>query len=327
MKWTKRIVLGLLSLVLLVALTGLSYQAIATQIDKRNYPAPGQMVDVGGQLLHVQSMGEDQAGPTVVLEGGLSGGVVQWPWVQPEVAQFARVVSYDRAGLGWSEGGEYTDAKSAAEQLHTALRKAGIEGPYVLVGHSFGGTLNRMYAEMYPEEVVGMVLLDSSHPEQTERLAEAAEQTRSGTEPMRLLPDPMQLLPHFGRFGVLRATGILSSQVEDLPPQQRAEGTALLSSTAHLSGMTAEFTNMEATFSQVRQETGDLGDMPLVVLSAGEGAMDGWLDMQAELAGLSSEGVHRVSEQADHESLVMNQEHSRATVEAIEEVVEAARAG
>ena len=137
----------------------------------------------------------------------------------------------------------------------------------------------------------------------------------------------MQLVPFLGRLGIVRASGILNSQVEDLPPQQQAEGIALLSSTAHLSGMAAEFANMEATFSQVRQETGDLGDMPLVVLSAGEGAMDGWMDMQAELAGLSSEGVHRVSEEADHESLVMNREHSRATVEAIEEVIEAAHAG
>jgi pimeloyl-ACP methyl ester carboxylesterase len=326
MKWTKGIVLGLLSLILLAAVTGLSYQAIATQIDKRNYPAPGQMVDVGGQLLHVHSMGKDQEGPTVILEGGLGGGVIQWPWVQPEVAEFAPVVSYDRAGLGWSEGGEYTDARSAAQQLHTALDEAEIEGPSVLVGHSFGGTLNCMYAQMYPEEVVGMVLLDSSHPEQTDRLAEAAEQTRSSMDPMRLVPDPMQLVPLLGRFGIIRATGILNSQVEDLPPQQRVEGKALLSSTAHLSGMAAEFANMEATFSQVRQETGDLGDMPLVVLSAAEGAMDGWMDMQVELAALSSEGVHRVSEQADHEGLVMNQEHSRATVEAIEEVVEVARA-
>lgn len=332
MKWTKRIALGLLSLVLLVALTGLSYQAIATQIDKRNYPAPGQMVDVGGQLLHVHSMSEDQEGPTVVLEGGSGGGVIQWPWVQPEVAEFAPVVSYDRAGLGWSEGGEHTDARSAAEQLHTALGEADIEGPYVLVGHSFGGPLNRMYAEMYPEEVVGMVLLDSSHPEQTDRLAEAAEQSRSSMNPMRLLPDPMQLMqlvPLLGRFGIVRASGMLGmldSQVEGLPPQQQAEGIALLSSTAHLSGLAAEATSMEATFSQVQQETGDLGDMPLVVLSAGEGAMDGWPEMQAELAALSSKGVHRVSEEADHRSLVVNERHSRATVEAIEEVVEAARA-
>ena len=178
MKWTKRTVSGLLALILLGVVMGLSYQAIATQIDKRNYPAPGEMVEVDGQLLHVQSMGEAREGPTVVLEGGFGGGVIQWPWVQPEVAEFAPVVSYDRAGLGWSEGGEYTNARSAAEQLHTALGEAGIEGPYVLAGHSFGGVLNRMYAQMYPEEVVGMVLLDSSHPEQTGRLAEAAEQTR-----------------------------------------------------------------------------------------------------------------------------------------------------
>lgn len=119
------------------------------------------LVDAGGRRLHLNVMGEDKDGPTVILEaGGMSS---QWAWIQPEIAEFARVVSYDRAGLGWSE--QPHDARHISQQLHTALEEAGIGGPYVLVGHSMGGVYARQFAGDYPDEVAGMVLLDSSYPD------------------------------------------------------------------------------------------------------------------------------------------------------------------
>jgi len=120
-----------------------------------------QKVDVGGHSLNLLIGG--QGSPAVVFEGGFGAGIASWSTVQKEVAAFARTVSYDRAGLGQSElGPKPRTAKQIATELHTALEKAGVKPPYVLVGHSFGGIYARVFAEMYPKEVVGMVLLDPS---------------------------------------------------------------------------------------------------------------------------------------------------------------------
>ena len=122
-----------------------------------------QKVDVGGHSLNLLIGG--QGSPAVVFEGGFGVGIASWSTVQKEVAAFARTVSYDRAGLGQSElGPKPRSAKQIATELHTALEKAGVKPPYVLVGHSFGGIYVRVFAEMYPKEVVAMVLLDPSLP-------------------------------------------------------------------------------------------------------------------------------------------------------------------
>jgi pimeloyl-ACP methyl ester carboxylesterase len=120
-----------------------------------------QKVDVGGHSLNLLIGG--QGSPAGVFEGGFGAGIASWSTVQKEVAAFARTVSYDRAGLGQSElGPKPRSAKQIATELHTALEKAGVKPPYMLVGHSFGGIYVRVFAEMYPKEVVGMVLLDPS---------------------------------------------------------------------------------------------------------------------------------------------------------------------
>jgi pimeloyl-ACP methyl ester carboxylesterase len=120
-----------------------------------------QKVDVGGHSLNLLIGG--QGSPAVVFEGGFGAGIASWSTVQKEVSAFARTVSYDRAGLGQSElGPKPRSAKQIATELHTALEKAGIKPPYVLVGHSFGGIYVRVFAERYPKEVAGMVLLDPS---------------------------------------------------------------------------------------------------------------------------------------------------------------------
>jgi pimeloyl-ACP methyl ester carboxylesterase len=120
-----------------------------------------QKVDVGGHSLNLLIGG--QGSPGVVFEGGFGAGIASWSTVQKEVGAFARTVSYDRAGLGQSElGPKPRSAKQIATELHTALEKAGVKPPYLLVGHSFGGIYVRVFAEMYPKEVAGMVLLDPS---------------------------------------------------------------------------------------------------------------------------------------------------------------------
>jgi pimeloyl-ACP methyl ester carboxylesterase len=151
-----------------------------------------QKVDVGGHNLNLLIGG--QGSPAVIFEGGFGTGIASWSTVQKEVAAFARTVSYDRAGLGQSDlGPKPRSAKQIATELHVALDKAGVKPPYVLVGHSFGGIYVRVFADMYPSEVAGMVLIDPSQENfndwlkknQAARLKEAEAEIAKAPEGVR----------------------------------------------------------------------------------------------------------------------------------------------
>jgi pimeloyl-ACP methyl ester carboxylesterase len=166
--WIRRGLMWTIAGLLTLALIGVIYQAIATQIYQRTYSPPGEMVDAGTHNLHINCLGEGS--PTVILEAANLGMSAHWVRVQQQVAQATRVCAYDRAGLGWSERGpEPRDARQISSELHTLLKGADTDGPYVLAGHSYGGLYARMYAARYPEEVAGVVMVDSSHPEQFTR--------------------------------------------------------------------------------------------------------------------------------------------------------------
>src|SRR5215218_6301008 len=131
--WIRRGFVWLVAGLLALAVIGAIYQAVATQIDQRTYPPPGEMVDVGHHSLHINCSG--QGSPTVILEAANLGTSAHWVRVQQQVAETTRVCAYDRAGMGWSERGpEPRDAKQVTGELHTLLKDADTEGPYVLVG-------------------------------------------------------------------------------------------------------------------------------------------------------------------------------------------------
>jgi pimeloyl-ACP methyl ester carboxylesterase len=161
-KWSRRVLLGLAGSVVFVLLAGVIYQFVATKIDAyRWYPLPGEMVDVGGSSMHLHCTGEEGRAPTVVMDIGAGGNLLDWAPVQPGVAKFARVCSYDRAGAGWSDPGtQPRTSQRFVGELHALLNDAGIQDPYVLVGHSLGGNNVQIYASRYPDEVAGMVLVD-----------------------------------------------------------------------------------------------------------------------------------------------------------------------
>src|SRR5919202_5511772 len=132
--WIWRIFLGLLVLLVALPAAGATYQAVATALDRRAYPALGQLVDVGGYRLHIHCIGEGS--PTVILESGLPNFSSDWAWVQPEVAKTTRVCAYDRAGLGWSDASPRPRTTAVmADELALLLDRADIRGPYVLVAH------------------------------------------------------------------------------------------------------------------------------------------------------------------------------------------------
>jgi pimeloyl-ACP methyl ester carboxylesterase len=304
------LVAGLLAL----AVIGAIYQALATHIDQRTYSPPGEMVDVGTHTLHINCLGE--GGPTVILEAANLGMSAPWVRVQQQLAKATRVCTYDRAGMGWSERGpEPRDARQISSELHTLLNSADTEAPYVLVGHSYGGLYARLYAARYPNQVAGVVLVDSSHPEQFTR----SPQGRAMYEKTRRMGS---IIPWLIRLGVIRLINFYPAH-PDLPSHQRAQIEAFNSSTRQVATTVEEFRATPQTNAQVHS-TQSLGDKPLAVVSAGGQSSD-WLAMQDELAALSSQSIHRVVEGATHESLLYDKGDSQVTSAAIEQVIDAVR--
>jgi len=184
---------------LVAVAAGLTYQWIGIRRDATRFPPPGRLVQVGRHRLHLFEMG--QGVPPVILEAGISATCVNWRQVQTEVAKFTRVLAYDRAGLGWSDTARTPrTATQMVEELHDMLRAAAIPAPYILVGHSFGGLMVRLYACRYPDEVAGIVLVDPLRPGEWHPIS---------AEQRRMLAGGA-FLSHWGgllaRFGVVRFT-------------------------------------------------------------------------------------------------------------------------
>jgi pimeloyl-ACP methyl ester carboxylesterase len=166
--WLRYTLLIELSLLVLLAICGLIYERASQARDLRDYPPPGKLIDLGGYRLHLYCTG--QGSPTVVLEHGLDGSYLDWRKVQPGIARFTRVCSYDRAGYGWSDRSPKPRIPSAiVGELRSVLKKAGEQPPFILVGHSMGAFNVLMFAHRYPEEVSAVVLVDGSHPGESAR--------------------------------------------------------------------------------------------------------------------------------------------------------------
>jgi pimeloyl-ACP methyl ester carboxylesterase len=320
--WLKRGLLGLAITMVTLGGIGAIYQAIATAIDRRNYPPPGQLVDIGGRRIHMVVMGEDTGQPTVILDGGMVGFSSNFAWVQGEVAATTRVVAYDRAGLGWSDpAAEAQDAYQAARDLHVALERGGIAGPFVVAGHSYGGLVVRAFTDLYPDEVVGMVLIDASHPDQWAHIPAS----RDG----KLNARGTSFTAFLARLGVVRLFRPGRAIYAGLPERAAAEMRAILAQPQSwsTSGNVLLLWN-ERTRPQINQAR-SLGDLPLGVLSVTEQALyaDVLTGLQAELATLSSNSFHYTEAGATHESLVAERDHALVVAEIIRRVLEAARTG
>jgi pimeloyl-ACP methyl ester carboxylesterase len=325
MRWSARAFLALLALIGVLALTGAIYQAVATVRDRRTYPPPGQLIDVGGYKLHIFCMGEGS--PTVILDHVGAGNSAQWGLVQPEIAKTTRVCAYDRAGFGWSDPGPaLRDARQNVQELHALLTNAHIPPPYVLVGHSYGGDVVRAYVDRYRDQVTGMVLVDPGTlfdtpgvPPEINAQWQAADQTI------------MRLAPILSRLGLMRALAVagMTPGHGDLPAQSGAAFDALNLSTTFWDTLSAQNAAMPATSAEVLSTSDDYGALPLVVLSAGEQPTDRsrqiWTGLNTELAARSTIGIHRVVAGASHMALALDRDHAQATIAAIQQVVHAAQ--
>jgi pimeloyl-ACP methyl ester carboxylesterase len=321
----KRIALWLvIGIVTLVAI-GVAYQTIAIEMDRRAYPPPGQMIDVGGYQMHLYCTGANVDGsPTVLLEQGLGGISSGWALVQPEIAKVTRVCSYDRAGMGWSDSSpEPRDAQHIAQELHTLLQSANILGPYVLVGWSAGGLYAREYAGQYGDEVIGLVLIDSMHTDQSTSTPEGQAQFRSYSR-------MYYVAPALARLGVMRVMGLLQP-ASGLPTPYGEALKASFAATKDWDAQSAEFLALLATATQV-SESESLDNTPLLVLTATEHGTPPkqeqlWQGWQTELASLSPNSVHQIVEGADHASFWRDEQTARVSVAAILQIVESSRTG
>ena len=319
----KRSLIGLSIVIFVLAITGTIYQTASTESDQRNYPPPGILVNVNGYKMHIYCMGEGS--PTVILDSANMGTVSNWAWIQPEVAKTTRVCAYDRADLGWSDlSPQPNDTKQNAEALHKLLDNADISGPYVLVGHSFGGLYVRMFAEQYPDEVVGMVFIEGTLPDGLNRLGKP--------DVMPNAPDAqmMDATPFISRLGILRLM-MFPPADPDLPEPQKSELQAYLASTKLAESLKRQYHLFPTLLAQVRPLyfPGALGEMPLAVVlgSEGDGGIPEWQELFNQQAELSTNHLLITIAGANHLSLVDRREYAMQTSAVILKVIEAIRSG
>ena len=218
--------------VLFVVLAGTTYQGVATALERRQLPHPGNLVDVGGHQLHIDCVGEGR--PVVILEAPAMAMSAVWGWVRQDLASRTRVCGYDRSGLGWSEAGDHGyDPSRAIDELKVLLERGKESRPYVLVGQEFGAALAAAYATRYRSDVAALILIDS--PTQTERLDRSS---------MMRFADSW---PWLARVGVLRGTHLLSRRADGLPGASAAALSAFLNRPDHLTRSAGELSRWDDT--------------------------------------------------------------------------------
>jgi pimeloyl-ACP methyl ester carboxylesterase len=314
-RWLLYPVIALLAL----AAIGGGYQTLGAAADAKAYPMPGRLIDVDGHRLHLSCTGSGT--PTVVLEPGAGEMSSNLGWITLAVARDTRVCVYDRAGRGWSEPADSAqDGAQIATDLHSLLQRGHVPGPYVLAGHSFGGLYVLTFAARYPDEVAGMVLVDSTAP-----AAAANPQTPSlghGGSSDDAMSRVSALVSTAARLGLARLYAQFANG--SLPPRSREEVRASDATPSTLRSTIDEYAQAAASTEQAAALR-DFGDKPLIVLTAGSGHDAAWSTAQNHMATLSTNSAHRVIAGATHDDLVGNEEDAAATTQAILDVVASVR--
>jgi len=303
-RWTKRVLVALVCVLFLAAFAGATYEWSAARRSMAATPPPGQLVDVGGHRLHIWCTGSGS--PVVILETGLGGSAVDWGFVQPEVARFTRVCSYDRAGLGYSDAGPAPrTGRQMARELASLLDRIGTQDPVVLVGASSGGLNVRIFASEHPDRVSGLVLVDAAHEDQNHEI-----------------PPIARFVPALASLGVLRLLGIsFGPPIESLAAPVRDYGKATQFRAQGYKAAAGEVINFEKTAAEVRQSRRRLTS-PVIVVTGGRNADTRWRELQRDQLTLSSRSCHVIAEQSGHVVMV---DQPGVVTDAIREIVDIAR--
>jgi pimeloyl-ACP methyl ester carboxylesterase len=314
-RWVGRTFLGLLILLLGLVVFLLIKETITRKNYLAEYPPPGQMVNLGTHNIHLYCVGTGS--PTVVFESDLDQyGSLSWNSVQGEIGKITRACSYDRAGIMWSDPGPRPrDGNTIAAELKAVLENAGEAGPYLLVGHAFGGAYIRIFAGQYPDDVCGMVLLESSHPEMFTRFSEYGVVPEIPDRNIRPL---ILFLSHLG------SPGRYKGNVYNLPPEIYDPVQAFLPSSS-LAWFDEEVESPNTLAQAGHYEY--LGALPLIVLATsrpspslgdlGQKLDDLWLEMQRELLSLSENSEIRIYEGGHYPQI----QDPEVVIEAIQDVL------
>ena len=304
--------------ILALAAIGGGYETLGEAADATAHQMPGQLIDVGGHKLHLNCTGS--GAPTVVLQPGAGEMSSNMGWIAPAVARDTRVCVYDRAGRGWSEATDQPqDGTQIAIDLHTLLHRGNVPGPYVVAGHSFGGRYALRFAALYPDEVAGMVLVDSTMPASP---AESSPGVPADVGSYNAIGRVSALVSVSARLGLGRMYGYFA--FGSLPPQSRDEVRVSLATASNLRSFIDEFAEASASAEQAASLQ-DFAAKPLVVLTAGSETDAGWPATQSALAALSTNSVQRVIDGANHQALIANEEYAATTTQAILDVVASVR--
>jgi pimeloyl-ACP methyl ester carboxylesterase len=321
----KRGLQGFLALVLLLVLVGAIVQTVASRRYLRANPPLGQMISVGSHDLHFYCTGEGS--PTVVLEAGAGMGLVSWSTIQDELGRFTETCSYDRAGYGWSEPGpKPRNARQITSELSTLLENAEKAGPYVLVGHSFGGLIIRLFSHTHPGQVAGLVLVDGIHEDGGEVWGQESA----------LYRPTWRLAPVLARIGLVRlGAGSVLPQIGAVADEAYRHMLQQASLSRAVSALSAELLSLPTSEAQLRGTGRSLGELPLIVVAAGHLGLPGqfpaewveeqyprWLELQHELTTRSSRGELRIVEDSWHG---IQWDRPDAVIQAVREIIEEVR--
>jgi pimeloyl-ACP methyl ester carboxylesterase len=279
--------------------------------EKVSFEPPGKLVEVNGRNMHINCIGNKS--PTIILDSGAGGFSLEWRNIQHSLSQYARVCAYDRAGYGWSDMGPLPrTTKRIAHELHTLLENAGIHGPFIIVGHSFGGFTAQYFARYFEDEIAGLVLVDSSHDEQVYRLPENGKNVvrRSLHQDRSTMVTKAVLHEHY-------------------PEEDAAVAQQLMARWSAMLTWREEMANYALSARELRDlHRGPILQIPIVVLTRGKrvwpdtpygDAMEkAWTELQDELSDLSDHSTHIIAENSGH---VIHLDEPDLVVDAIHDVL------
>lgn len=321
--WLKRIGLWMLIFLIVPLPIGFVWQTIAQNSEQKNILPLGELVEVDGRLMHIHCTGEGS--PTVILEGGVPEWSIHWQAVQPEIAKVTRVCSYDRAGYGWSEAGTSPrTVEKIVNELHTLLENAGEAGPFVYVAHSFWGPTALLYQHTYPDEIVGMVLIEAWSPDLYTPTPEVITQSLPLAQTLKAIA-PLGQVRLVGELGIIPLADML--QLKLLPEEMQPAYKAAYYDDSMWSAMFEEYSAMEESGRQT-QNLASLADLRLVVVQAGIRAADDfppddiWDATQQHLAGLSTDSQFILVEDSGH---FVQLEKPDLIVDVIQQMIEQVR--
>ncbi|MEI6266310.1 MAG: alpha/beta hydrolase [bacterium] len=289
----KKVALIVLCIVLGLMLFGFIYENVSEYIDSKTLTPPGQIVDVNGHKMHIYCTGENNGKPTVILESGAGGNYYDWYKIQPNIAKYTKVCSYDRAGIGFSDT---TNNKhnnlDVAKELQNLLNAANVPSPYILVGHSLGGFNIRLYTDKNKTKVAGMVFVDSSVPEMA---------TFKPTFLDKIIYEAnIKLLVFSSYTGLVRLVMTINPNMYAYPTDTRLLLAGIVTPKQFIAG-SKEVSDSNINFEEVRK-TNNFGVIPITVLTA-KGSADVepfWKEWQQNLSKISQNGKQIIVPNSNH---------------------------